>query len=75
MLGRAAEIFDAGARPESVPVKLAPLRAKIGQLALENGFLESAHQSGIAERKTMIDRDHELSITRQASFLNIGRPI
>ena len=33
------------------------------------------NQSGIAERKTMIDRDHELSITRQASFLNIGRPI
>ena len=31
---RAADVFDAGARSE--PVNLAPLHAKIGQLALEN---------------------------------------
>ena len=40
LLGRAAELFEAGARPE--PVNLAPLHAKIGQLALENDFLEGA---------------------------------
>ena len=40
LLDRAAEIFDAGERPE--PVNLAPLQAKIGQLALENDFLEGA---------------------------------
>ena len=34
LLERAAEVFDGGARPESV--NLAPLHAKIGQLALEN---------------------------------------
>lgn len=37
---RAVEVFDTGARPE--PVDLAPLHAKIGQLALENDFLEGA---------------------------------
>ena len=37
---RAAEVFDAGPRPD--PVNLAPLHAKIGQLALENDFLEGA---------------------------------
>ena len=40
LLERAAEIFDSGSRPE--PVNLAPLHAKIGQLALENDFLEGA---------------------------------
>ena len=40
LLERAAEVFDGGTSP--VPVDLAPLHAKIGQLALENDFLESA---------------------------------
>jgi transposase len=40
LLARAAEVFDGGARPQSV--NLAPLHAKIGQLALENDFLEGA---------------------------------
>ncbi len=40
LLERAAELFETGARPE--PVNLAPLHAKIGQLALENDFLEGA---------------------------------
>ena len=40
LLERAAEVFDAGTRPD--PVDLAPLHAKIGQLALENDFLEHA---------------------------------
>jgi transposase len=40
LLDHAAELFDGSARPG--PVDLAPLHAKIGQLALENDFLESA---------------------------------
>jgi len=40
LLERAAEVFGGGASPE--PVDLAPLHAKIGQLALENDFLEGA---------------------------------
>ena len=40
LLERAAEVFDSGTRLE--PVNLAPLHAKIGQLALENDFLEGA---------------------------------
>ena len=40
LLERAAEVLDTGPRPD--PVNLAPLHAKIGQLALENDFLESA---------------------------------
>ncbi len=37
LLERAAELFETGARPD--PVNLAPLHAKIGQLALENDSL------------------------------------
>ena len=40
LLERAAEVFDAGPRPD--PVNLAPLHAKIGQLALETDVLEGA---------------------------------
>ena len=40
LLERAAEVFGSGAGPE--PVNLAPLHAKIGQLTLENDFLEGA---------------------------------
>ena len=37
LLARATEVFGGGSRAE--PVDLAPLHAKIGQLALENDFL------------------------------------
>ena len=40
LLERAAELFDGGTRPASV--NLAPLHAKIGQLALENDFFKGA---------------------------------
>ena len=40
LLERAATVFDQG--PSAEPVDLVPLHAKIGQLALENDFLESA---------------------------------
>ena len=71
LLERAAGVFDAGAWPE--PVNLAPLHARIGQGAGERFFRRRAHQSGIAERKAMIDSDHEISITRQAELPKINR--
>ena len=40
LLERAADVFGGADSPE--PVDLAPLHAKIGQLALENDFLERA---------------------------------
>jgi len=40
LLERAADVFGGADTPE--PVDLAPLHAKIGQLALENDFLEGA---------------------------------
>src|ERR1700682_4398023 len=36
-------------------------------------FRRRAHQGGIAERKAMIDREHDLSITRQSEVLKISR--
>jgi putative transposase len=36
-------------------------------------FERCAHQSGIAGRKEMIDRNHKLPIKRQAELLSIGR--
>lgn len=40
LLEEAADVFGGGSQPE--PVDLVPLHAKIGQLALENDFLEGA---------------------------------
>jgi transposase-like protein len=42
LLERAADIFVGSARPPDPPVDLKALHAKIGQLALENDFLEGA---------------------------------
>jgi putative transposase len=39
----------------------------------ERFFGRCAHQSRFVERKTMIDRKHDLSLTRQAKALNISR--
>ena len=42
LLERAAEVFGAGKGPSQPPVDMKALHAKIGELALENDFLESA---------------------------------
>ncbi|MCP3476938.1 IS3 family transposase [Bradyrhizobium sp. CCGUVB1N3] len=39
----------------------------------ERFFVRRAHQGGPAERKAMIDRDHDLSVVRQAKVLNLAR--
>jgi hypothetical protein len=59
----ACDVFGAArttATTATVDVKSLP--AKIGKLTLENLFFRGcAHQGGIAERKAMIDREHDLS--------------
>ena len=42
LLEHAADAFGTGAAQAEEPVDLVPLHAKIGQLALENDFLEGA---------------------------------
>ncbi|WP_175912523.1 IS3 family transposase [Burkholderia sp. BCC1640] len=72
---RAADVFGAGGAPSNEPpVDLKSLHAKIGQLALENGFFKRrARQGGIAERKEMIDRKHTLPIAQQARLVGVAR--
>ncbi|HYI29077.1 MAG TPA: IS3 family transposase [Bradyrhizobium sp.] len=73
--GNASEIFGPGGGPPAAPaIDVKSLHAKIGELTLEKRFFRrSAHQGGIAERKAMIDREHDLSITKQAKALRISR--
>jgi transposase len=52
LLERAAEIFDGGSRSTEPPVDLKALHAKIGELALENDFLEGAlNKAGLRSAK------------------------
>jgi transposase-like protein len=49
---RAAEVFGKATEPESPPVDLQALHAKIGQLTLENDFLEGAlNKAGLLSAK------------------------
>nr|WP_155803337.1 IS3 family transposase [Bordetella sp. FB-8] len=72
---RAADVFGAaGGQSNEPPVDLKALHAKIGQLALENGFFRRrAHQGRLAERKAMIDRSHALPVSQQAKLVGIAR--
>ncbi len=48
------------------------MEAKIGRLTLENNFFRKcAHQSGIAERKKMINRKHDLQLVQQCKALKV----
>lgn len=42
LLDRATEVFETAAHPDARPVDITSLHAKIGQLTLENDFLEGA---------------------------------
>ncbi|WP_425266574.1 IS3 family transposase [Caballeronia arationis] len=71
---RVAEVFETGKTSAEPPVDVKVLHAKIGQLTLENDFLEGrARQGGIAERKAMIDRAHALPVSRQVQLVGIAR--
>lgn len=50
-----------------------PFISHRGRAAPAQFFRGRAHQGGIAERKAMIDRGHDLSITKHAEALNISR--
>src|SRR4051812_23471839 len=71
LLDGAAGVFGSETRGDSQGPALTVLHAKIGELTLENDFL--AGQGGFAERKAVIDRSHDLPITRQAKMLNVSR--
>ena len=50
------------------------LQAKTGELTLENDFFEVVlGKAGVAQRKTMINRDHELSVSQQWAAPGISR--
>ncbi|HCT6815377.1 TPA: IS3 family transposase, partial [Escherichia coli] len=62
------------AEPSGPTIDVKTLHAKIGELTLENGFfIRCARQGGIAGRKEMIDREHKLSVVRQAKLLGFSR--
>jgi len=74
--GGAADVFgDGHGSTEAAPtVDVKQLHAKIGQLTLGDRFFRGrAHQGGIAERKTMIDRGHALSVSKLAEIVGIER--
>jgi hypothetical protein len=77
VLEGAAGLFDAeGGETKGTPsVDLKALHAKTGDGPGERFFREGAHQAGIAERKAMIDREHDLPISgRPGRSASAGAP-
>ena len=74
LLDRAAQLFGAGTGQAEKPVDMKVLHAKIGELALENDFLEAAlTKAGLPGARRLIDRDHKLPLARQAKAVGISR--
>ena len=76
LLEGATAVFGDGAKADAAPaVDLKVLHAKIGELTLANDFLAGAlGKAGLlGERKTMIDRSHELPLAGQAKALGTSR--
>nr|WP_306263363.1 IS3 family transposase [Pararhizobium sp. IMCC3301] len=76
LLDGVMEVFDDRSNAHKAPeIDVKSLHAKIGQLTLENGFFRRSARQGrsSAERKEMTDRNHKLSLTRQADLLGISR--
>ena len=75
LLEGAAEVFGGDGKAEAPPpidVKDTPRQDRRVD-AHERFFIRRAHQGGIAERKTMIDRQHPLPVRKQAAALGISR--
>ena len=66
----AADVFGPGGGQAVVPaIDVKSLHAKIGELTLENDFLEGAlTKAEVAERKAMIDCGHDLPISSRPRF-------
>ncbi|MBK3745159.1 IS3 family transposase [Paraburkholderia aspalathi] len=74
LLEGATDVFGDEAKAAGPIIDVKTLHAKIGELTLENGFfVRCARQGGIAGRKEMIDREHKLSVARQAKLLGFSR--
>ncbi|MEY9419670.1 putative transposase [Bradyrhizobium japonicum] len=74
LLEGAAGVFGHDKTSAETPVDLKALHAKIARAGVgKRFFVRRAHQGGPAERKAMIDRDHDLSIVRQAKVLKLAR--
>ena len=74
LLDRAAQLFGAGTGQAEKPVDMKVLHVKIGELALENDFLEAAlTKAGLPGARAMIDRDHKLPLAREAKAVGISR--
>ena len=73
LLERSSEAF--GKKADGTPApNIEKMEAKIGRLTLENEFSRQwADQSGIAERKKMINRKHDLPLIQQCKALKIHR--
>ena len=71
LLEGAAEVFErsAGGKRSAPPVDIKVLRAKIGELTLENFFRGCARQSWVAQRKAMIDTRLSLGCSAQLKFV------
>lgn len=72
LLRAEAEVFTEGRRTEP-PLDVKGLHAKIGELTRENDFRTRARQGRPVERQAMIDRQHVLSVGKQAEALGISR--
>ncbi|WP_085985479.1 IS3-like element ISMex7 family transposase [Methylorubrum extorquens] len=76
LLDGAAGVFDGEAKAAAPApmIDVKTLHAKIGELTLENGFfVRRAREGRPSERKAMIDRHHDLPLSRQAKVLGISR--
>ncbi|WP_299296486.1 IS3 family transposase [uncultured Tateyamaria sp.] len=71
-----ADVFSHGGKPEGpTEAEVKELHAKIGRLAVENGFFVGrAQKVSPAKKRAMIKRDHpELSISQQCKLVRLSR--
>ncbi|MEC5414504.1 IS3 family transposase [Aurantimonas sp. C2-4-R8] len=77
LLDGAAGVFgsETNAVAATPVIDVKTLHAKIGELTLANGFFRRRARQGrtVGERKTMIDRSHDLPVAGQARELGISR--
>ena len=74
LLQNAAAIFGGDVLAADGKERIRELQAKIGELTMENSFLEGAlGKFPRPERKAMIERGGEVSVKRQAQLLDLSR--
>jgi transposase InsO family protein len=73
LLERATEVFAKSSKPDDLPIDVKTLHAKIGQLTLENDFLEGTlTKNGHAERKKMFNRPNQVWAT-DITYLSMAK--